>query len=281
MVVGAEKMFMVNPMEPFFHMLAAADREWDSIHGLTAPPTFALVAQRHMREYGTTEKQLAMVSAKNRTHGARNPNAHFQKPVTVEDVLNSKLVSTPLKLFDCCPMTDGAAAIVLASEEKAKELTDKPIWVWGIGQAGSGNNVANVPGWAEWPSLRVAAKNAYGQAGIGPNDIDVAETHDCFTISEIIEYEELGFCKKGEGGPFVEAGLSDYGGKVVVNPAGGLLSRGHPFGATGIAQALEMMAQLRGVAGERQVPGAKVGLTHNLSGMTTEHTIMIYGGEPR
>ncbi len=281
MVVGAEKMYTPNAAETVHHTLAAGDREWDAIHGLTAPPGFALIAQQHMKEYGTTKEQLALVSVKNRRNGARNPIAQFRKPVTVEEVFASKPVAKPLNLFDCCPITDGAAAVVLASEDRAKDFTDRPIWIWGTGQAGGGNNVANVPGWAQWPRLRLAARNAYEMAGIKADDVDVAEVHYCFTISEIIEYEELGFCEKGEGGDFVEKGLSDYGGKVVVNPGGGLLSRGHPFGATGVAQGIEMMQQLRGEAGERQVPGAKIGLTHNLSGFATEHTIMIYGRDPK
>ncbi|MCL5960969.1 MAG: thiolase family protein [Chloroflexi bacterium] len=281
MVLGAEKMYTPNPWESLFHLLATGDHDWEAHHGLTAPPNFALVAQRHMLEYGTTKEQMALVSVKNRRNGARNPNAQFQKPVTVEDVFASKMVATPLNLFDCCPATDGAAAIIIASEERAKEMTDQPVYIWGTAQVGKGCNAANVPDWASWPSLRLAAKNAYEMAGIRADDVQVAEVHDCFTISEIIEYEELGFCEKGAGGKFVEEGLSDYGGKVVVNPGGGLISRGHPFGATGIAQALEMTLQLRGQAGPRQVPGAKVALTHNLSGYATEHTIMIYGSEPK
>ncbi|MBI2954369.1 MAG: thiolase family protein [Chloroflexi bacterium] len=281
MVAGAEKMYTPNPAETVHHTLAAGDREWDAIHGLTAPPSFAMVAQRHMKEYGTTKEQLALVSVKNRRNGARNPIAQFRKPITVEEVYASKLVAKPLNLFDCCPITDGAAVIVLAAEHRVKDFTNEPIWIWGTGQAGGGNNAANVPGWAEWPRLRVAAKNAYQMAGVAPEDIDVAEVHDCFTISEIIEYEELGFCAKGEGGKFIEEGRSDYGGQVVVNPGGGLISRGHPFGATGIAQAIEMKQQLHGHAGDRQVPNAEIALTHNLSGFATEHTIMIYGREPK
>lgn len=281
MVTGAEKMYTPNPLETVHHTLAAGDKEWDAAHGLTAPPGFAMIAQRHMKDYGTTKEQMAMVSVKNRRNGARNPIAQFRKAITIEEVFSSKMVSKPLQLFDCCPITDGAAAVVLAAEERAKDYTDEPIWILGTGQAGGGNNVANVPGWSEWPRMRVAAQSAYEMAGVTAEDIDVAEVHDCFTISEIIEYEELGFCEKGEGGLFVEQGHSDYGGKVVVNPGGGLLSRGHPFGATGIAQAIEMMQQLRGEAGDRQVPDANVALTHNLSGFATEHTIVIYGKEPR
>lgn len=277
MVLGVEKMNMPDPREGFLHMAAAPDREWDSTHGLAAPSFFALVAKKHMREYGTTEEQLALVSVKNHANSTRNPYAHFTKPVTLEQVLQARPISTPLKLFDCSAMTDGAAAVILASEERARDMTSKPVFILGTGQAAAGNNMANVPGWTTWPNLKVAAQDAYRMAGVGPQDIDVAEVHDCFTISEIIEYEDLGFCKKGEGGAFVAGGHSGPNGEVVVNPSGGLLGRGHPFGATGVAQALEIVAQLRGEAGERQVKGAEIGLTHNLSGMATEHTILIYG----
>ena len=277
MVVGAEKMIIPDSDESPFHMLAAADREWDSIHGITAPPFFSIVAQEHMAKYGTTEEQLAMVSIKNRGYSSKNPNAHFQKPVTFEEVMASKLVVPPLKLLDCCAMSDGAAAIILASEDRARDLTDKPVYILGSGQTAVGNNSANLPGYADWPALRMAAENAYKMAGIKAEDVDVAEVHDCFTISEIIEYEELGFTEKGSGGLFIQEGLSKIGGKVAVNPRGGLLGNGHPLGATGVAQAVHIVKQLRGEAGTVQVKNAKIGLTHNLSGLANTHTIVIYG----
>ncbi|TAK34615.1 MAG: thiolase family protein [Chloroflexota bacterium] len=277
MVLGVEKMNMPDPVEGFLHMAAAPDREWDSTQGLSAPAFFALVAKKHMREYGTTEEQLALVSVKNHDNSTHNPYAHFTKPVSLEQVLKGRPISSPLKLLDCSAMTDGAAAIILAAEDRAREMTGKPVFILGTGQAAGGNNLANVPGWTTWPALKTAAAAAYEMAGIKPRDVDVAEVHDCFTISEIIEYEDLGFCEKGKGGAFIAEGKSRPGGEVVVNPSGGLLGRGHPFGATGIAQALEIVAQLRGEAGDRQVLNAKIGLTHNLSGMATEHTILIYG----
>jgi acetyl-CoA C-acetyltransferase len=260
-------------------MGTGVDREWEAAFGLTAPPCFALAAQRHMAAYGTTEEQLALVGVKNHTHAARNPNAHFQKGATLDQVLASRMISTPLRLFMCSPITDGAAAVLVASEERACALTDRPVWIRGTGQALDGFQLTSLPeDYAEWPALRRAGEAAYRMAGITPRDVDVAEVHDCFAIAELIACEELGFCRKGEAGPFVASGASDYGGEVVVNPRGGLIGCGHPLGATGVAQAAEIYAQLRGEAGARQVPDAAVGLTHNNSGMG-EHVVMIYGRE--
>jgi len=279
MVLGVEKLNVPAGEEALLNMGTGVDREWEAAHGLTAPPVFALAAQAHMARYGTTEEQLAMVSVKNHNHAARNPNAHFQKGATLEQVLCSRMISTPFRLFMCSPITDGAAAVVLASEERARELTDKPVWLRGTGQALDGFMLSSLhPDYAHWPALKRAGEDAYRMAGVTPADVDVAEVHDCFSIAEIIAYEELGFCAKGEGGAFVEKGLSDYGGQVVVNPRGGLIGCGHPLGATGIAQAAEVFWQLRGEAGARQVPDARIGLTHNNSGMG-EHVVVVYGSE--
>ncbi len=279
MVLGAEKMFVPNPQEIMLNMLTGVDREWEGSTGLTAPVQFALAAQAHMRKYGTTEEQLALVSTKNHLNASRNPYSQFPKPCTVADVLASKPVTSPLKIFDCSSITDGGAAVILAAEELAKELTDNPVYILGTCQAASGFNYANIPDdWADWDVLNQAAQTAYKMAGIKPKDVDVAEVHDCFSISEIIEYEALGFCLKGEGGNFVASGCSDYGGQVVVNPRGGLIGCGHPLGATGVAQAVEVFRQLRNEAGERQVANAKIGLNHNLSGIA-EHHVVIYGSK--
>ncbi len=277
MVVGAEKMFTPNPPETALNMLTGVDREWEGSVGITAPVQFALAAQAHMDKYGTTEEHLAMVSAKNHRNASRNPYAQFPKPCSVEEVLNSRPVTTPLKIFDCSSVSDGAAAVVLASEEAAKRLTDEPVYILGTSQAASGFNYANIPAdWADWNVLSQAARDAYAMAGIKPADVNVAEIHDCFSISEIIEYEALGFCPRGEGGGFIAGGESDYGGQVVVNPRGGLIGCGHPLGATGVAQAVEIFRQLRHEAGERQVPNAAIGLNHNLSGIA-EHHLVLYG----
>jgi acetyl-CoA C-acetyltransferase len=279
MVLGVEKLNTPLTDEAFLHMSAGVDRDWEAGYGLTAPPCFALAAQHHMAKYGTTEEQLARVSVKNHTHSARNPYAHFQKGATLEQVLCSRMIATPFRLFMCSPITDGAAAVIVASEERARELTDRPVWIRGTGQALDGFTLSSLPeDYAHWPALRRAGESAYRIAGLGPEDVDVAEVHDCFAIAEIIAYEELGFCAKGEGGRFVEKGLADYGGTVVVNPRGGLIGCGHPLGATGVAQAAEIFWQLRDEAGPRQVPDAAIGLTHNNSGMG-EHVVMIYSRE--
>jgi acetyl-CoA C-acetyltransferase len=278
LVLGVEKLSLPNMDEAIFNMGMGVDRDWEACYGLTAPPCFALAAQRHMAKYGTTEEQLALVSVKNHNHAKNNPFAHFQKGAELGQVLCSKIIASPLRLYMCSPITDGAAGVILASEERAKDLTDKPVFILGSGQVVEGFSLSSLdPDYSHWPSLKKAAANAYAMAGITPEEIDVAEVHDCFSIAEIIAYEELGFCPKGEGGEFVAQGLSDYGGHVVVNPRGGLIGCGHPLGATGVAQAAEIFWQLRGEAGERQVKGAKIGLTHNNSGMG-EHLVILYGG---
>jgi acetyl-CoA C-acetyltransferase len=278
MVVGGEKVYMPQKWETFYTELASMDHEFDSPQGLAfPPPIFAMVAKQHMKLYGTTEEQMALVSVKNRRNGLNNPCAQFRKAIDLETAINAKAIVPPLKLYDCCPLTDGAAAVILACEEKAKDLTDKPlVYVRGTGQASVSNMSANQPNWTSWEALKIASQKAYNDAGVKPSDIDVAQTHDCFTISEIIEYEGLGFCEQGAGGWFIQQGKSDFGGQVAVNTDGGLLSCGHPFGATGIRQAIEDLKQLRGDAAH-QVEGARIALTHNLSGCIATHTVLIYG----
>ncbi|MFZ5649258.1 MAG: thiolase family protein [Bacillota bacterium] len=278
MVVGGEKLYTPQRWEINYSELASVDHDWDGSMGLgLPPPVFAAVAKQHMKLYGTTEEQLALVSVKNRRNGMNNPKGQFREPITLEAAMSAKAIVRPMKLYDCCPVTDGAAAIILAVEDKARQLTDKPlVYIRGTGQASTHNMSANWSNWTTWESLQVAAGQAYAKARVTPKDVNVAQTHDCFTISEIIEYEELGFCEKGEGGWFVQEGKSDFGGQVPVNTDGGLLSCGHPFGATGIRQGIEIMRQLRGDAA-RQVEGARIGLTHNLSGFIAAHTVVIYG----
>ncbi|HEV8674877.1 MAG TPA: 3-ketoacyl-CoA thiolase [Methylomirabilota bacterium] len=279
MVLGVEKLNVPGGEEAILNMGTGVDREWEAAHGLTAPPCFALAAQAHMAKYGTTEEQMALVSVKNHNHAAKNPYAHFQKGATLDQVLCSRMISTPFRLFMCSPITDGAAAVILASEERARDLTDRPVWLRGTGQALDGFSLTSLPAdYAHWPALRRAGEHAYRMAGITAADVDLAEVHDCFAIAEIIAYEELGFCAKGDGGRFVQKGRADYGGDVVVNPRGGLMGCGHPLGATGVAQAAEVFVQLRQEAGARQVADARIGLTPNNSGMG-EHVVMIYGRE--
>ena len=280
MVAGGEKLYTPQKWEVFYSELASVDHDWDGPQGLgLPPPVFAMVAKQHMKQYGTKKEHLATISVKNRRNSAKNPKAQFQTPVTMEEVMGGRMIVAPLTLYDCCPITDGAAAVVLACEEKAKDLTDKPlVYLRGTGQASLNNMSANMPSWTTWEALKIAASEAYRKAKVEPKDVNVAMTHDCFTISEIIEMEDLGFCKKGEGGPFVAEGQSDFGGRVPTNTDGGLLGCGHPFGGTGIRQGIEVMRQLRGDA-IQQVPNPTVGLTHNLSGFIAAHTVLIYGRE--
>lgn len=281
MVAGGEKLYLPEKWEIFYSEMASVDHDWDGAQGLGLPPSlFAMVAKQHMKQYGTTKEQLALVAVKNRRNALNNPKAQFREPITLETALTAKTIVLPLGLYDCCPITDGCSAVILAYEEKAKDLTDQPlVYIKGTGQATLNNMSANMPSWTTWEALKIAVKKAYADAKVGPQEIDVAQTHDCFTISEIIEYEDLGFCKKGEGGFFMKEGKSDFGGKVPVNTDGGLIGCGHPFGGTGIRQAIEIMKQLQGRA-SRQVEGAEIGLTHNLSGLIAAHTVLIYGRQP-
>ena len=279
MVIGADKLYLPDKRETYWNIQAACDRDFDCIHGLgVPPPLFAMIAKKHMKQYGTTEEQMAMVAVKSHRNASKNKFAHLQNIVTMDEVMQSKRIVPPLKLYDCCPVTDGAAAVVLACEERAKEFYKNPVYILGIGQASTHKNSANMPSFTTWEHIKIAVPKAYERAGVKPEDIDVAEVHDCFTISEIIEYEDLGFCEKGEGGKFIERGLADFGGKVVVNPSGGLLSCGHPFGAQGERQAGELFHQLRGDA-INQVEGAKIALQHTMSGFCSDSSITIYGRE--
>jgi acetyl-CoA C-acetyltransferase len=277
--VGVEKMNLPSMAEANTSMACVMDRPWDGAHGATAPPFFAMVAQRHMLEFGTTAEQMAKVSEKNHRFANANPAAQFHEKVfSKEKLMRLPLVSPPLRLGDCSSMTDGAAAVVLVAAGSTRKYTDTPAWVRGTGQYSDFHNLANAGSLTEWTGMRKAADEAFRSAGITVGDLDMAELHDCFSISEIIEYEALGLCPKGAGGAFAMDGSSDIGGKVVVNPRGGLLGCGHPLGATGIAQAVEVFDQFaHRVHPARQVPDPNWALVHNLSGSANVHSIMIYG----
>jgi acetyl-CoA C-acetyltransferase len=217
-----------------------------------------------MHQYGTTREQMAQVSVKNHDNGALNPRSQFQKRFTVEEVLASRPIARPLNLFDCCPISDGCAAAVLVAKDLVPRYTTRPIWIAGSGQAsGAFEPAADITIFK--PTL-MASRAAYTMAGMGPEDIDLAEVHDCFTIAEIIHTEDLGFAPKGEGGPFIQDGNTAIGGPIPINTSGGLLAKGHPVGATGLAQIVEIVEQLRGQSASRQVDGAKVGLAMCLGG---------------
>lgn len=284
MVTGGEKVFLPQRWETNYTQLAVNDHDWDSAMGLGVPPPFfAMIARMHMKRYGTTKEQLAHVSITNYNYGSTNPKGHFyQRTLSMDEALCARPIAEPFTLFDCCPLSDGASAVIIASEERAKDLSDRPpVYLRGTAQHATHSMSAGWPGetLAEWPHLRKAAEIAYKNAQVSPKDIDVAQVHDCFSISEIIECEELGFCKKGEGGPYVASGAINIDGERPINTDGGLISCGHPFGASGARQSLELAKQLQGRA-INQVKGAKIALAHNLSGACAQHTIVIYGTEP-
>lgn len=232
---------------------------------ITMPAFFGLRATRHMHEFGTTREQIAKISVKNHENGTKYPHAHYQFSCTVEDVLESPTMTYPLNLYDCCPVTDGAAATLLVSEDAVDEYTDDPVWVAGGGLATDSLLRGDDEALVGFPATEHAAAQAYEQAGIGPEDVDVAEVHDCFTITELVTYEDLGFVEKGEGGTLIDEGVTELDGEKPVNPSGGLLAKGHPIGATGVAQICELYEQLRGEAGDVQVQNdPEYALQHNV-----------------
>jgi len=275
-VGGVEKMTDLGTGGVSDALGGAGDQEWELFLGATFPGLYALMAKRHMHEFGTTEEMMASVAVKNHKHGSKNPYAQFQKEITMDNVLNSKMVADPLKVFDCSPITDGAAALVLAPLEIAESYTKKPVEIAASGQASDTIALDNREKLSEISATKIAAEKAYARAGITAKDIDVAEVHDCFTIAEIMAIEDLGFFKKGEGGKASLEGKTTFGGDVVVNTSGGLKSCGHPVGATGIKQAVEITWQLRGNAGERQVKDAEIGLSHNVGGSGATAVVHVY-----
>ncbi|MHA1266328.1 MAG: thiolase C-terminal domain-containing protein [Candidatus Helarchaeota archaeon] len=230
----------------------------------TMPAFFGLRGTRHFHEFGSKREHLAMISVKNHHNGYLYPYAHYRFECTIEQVLNAPLVSWPLGLYDSCPITDGACCVLIASADVAKNYTDTPIWWQGAG--------CGVDSWMRgldenfigFPATVIAAKEAYKMAGITPKDIQVAEVHDCFTVTEMLDYEDLGFCKKGEGHKMIEEGIVTLDGALPINPSGGLIAKGHPIGASGVAQIAEIYEQLRGTAGKVQVPDVEIGLQHNI-----------------
>lgn len=267
-VVGVQKMTELSSGEIQELMGRAGDVMWESPFGTSMPAYYAMYANAHMAKYGTTEEDMALVTVKNRKYGAKNPQAMFQKPITVEDVLNSRPVSKPLKVFDCCANADGAACLIVTSAERAKKITDKPVWIAGLGLASSPMSLAGRHGpLTSFEVTKSAAKSAYEMARVKPLDIDVAEVHDSFSITEILNYEDLGFAKPGRGAKLLRNNETELGGKIPVNIDGGLISKGHPVGATGASQITSLVHQLRKEAGDVQVDGAKIGLAQNIGGI--------------
>ncbi len=244
----------------------SGETEWERLAGTTFAGVYAQMARAHMDAHGTTSQQLSAVAAKNHGHGAANPKAHLQFDCSVDDAEASATVADPLRLYHCCPTTDGAAAIILASEAVAERVASPPIRVAGVGAGSDHVGLFQRDTYTSIPAAAHAADRAYDMAGIGPKAIDVAEVHDCFAIAELMAYEDLGFCDRGEGGAFVESGRAAPDGEVAVNTSGGLKSKGHPIGATGAGQLVEIYEQLTGQAGDRQLDDPRIGLTHNVGG---------------
>jgi acetyl-CoA C-acetyltransferase len=264
---GVEKMTDVSADAATHALSTAADTEYEAYHGITFPGLYALIARAHMERYGTTREQLAHVSVKNHRHGAMNPEAQYPFEITVADVLGSVMVADPLHILDCSPITDGAAAVVLCPVEMARKIAKAPV-VRVLASAQASASIAlHARTDITWlDSTAVAAEKAYKMAGLTPQHISVAEVHDCFSIAEILVLEALGLVEKGKGGQAAESGLTALGGRIPVNTSGGLKSKGHPVGATGVAQIVEITRQLRGSAGARQVERARIGLTQNMGG---------------
>jgi acetyl-CoA C-acetyltransferase len=268
MAVGIEKMTEVDTLTSIELMGRAGSYLWEfENYGMTFPAYYALYAVSHMARYGTTEEDLARVAVKAHKYASKNPLAQFQKEITLEKALSSQVVSWPLKLYDACPISDGSAAVILASGDVARKLSDTPIWIKAIGFSSDSANLSRRGDYVGLGATVDASRRAYSAAKVSPKDVDVATCHDCFTIAELMAYEDLGFCEKGEGAKLIREGQTEIGGKIPVNLDGGLKAKGHPVGATGVSMAVEISKQLRGEAGGRQAPVKNgIGLVHNVGG---------------
>lgn len=276
LVIGVEKMTDSTGDEVTSILASAADQEYEAYNGVTFPGLYAMIAARHMHDYGTTLEQLSLVAVKNHRNAAKNPNAQFRRIFTLEQVMTSTPVALPLRLLHCSPVSDGAAAVILCPAELAKKHCDTPVKVIGSGQATDTISLHSRKNICRFSAVAKSGELAFKMAGLRPDQIDVAEVHDCFTIAEIGIIEALGFVPEGQGGKAVEDGLTDFGGKVVVNTSGGLKGKGHPVGATGVAQVCEIVEQLQGRAGERQVEKARYGLTQNMGGSGGSSIVHIF-----
>ena len=276
LVGGVEKMTDVDGGGATYALATAADQEYEVYNGVTFPGLYAMMARAHMDKYGTTRDQLAQVSVKNHENGSKNPYAQYKMKLTVDQVKNAVMVADPLTILDCSPITDGAAAVVICPVEMARKMGKQPIVrVAGSGQASDTIALHQRKDITYLAATEVAAKKAYEMAGVGPSDIDLVEVHDCFTIAELCAIEALGLVEKGKGGPATAKGETALGGRIPVNTSGGLKSKGHPVGATGVAQIVEVTEQLRGESGPRQVKGAKRGLTQNMGGTCASTAVHI------
>jgi acetyl-CoA C-acetyltransferase len=281
-VLGFQKMSEISSAESQERMGRGADIQWESPFGTMMPAYYAMFAKAHMEKYGTTLEDLALVRVKSATYGQINEKAIFRKPVAAENFSDpnhfmSGPVSSPLRVGDCCANADGSSCLIVANEEKAKAMSQNPVWILGLGAASASVNMSGRDLFTGLAVARHAAEQAYKMAGVNPKDIDVAEVHDCFTISEILAYEDLGFTKLGEGKELIRNKETYKEGSIPVNVDGGLLSKGHPIGATGGSQIRTIVLELRGDAGEMQVKDPEIGLIHNIGGVGLYGTVTILG----
>ncbi|MCX5861344.1 MAG: thiolase domain-containing protein [Desulfomonile sp.] len=280
LVLGFQKMSEISSAESQERMGRGADIQWEAPFGTMMPAYYAMYARGHFEKYGTTEEDLALIRVKSSTYGQINDKAVFQKALTLEKIMEPKYIATPLKVLDCCANADGSSCVILASEQKAKALCRKPVWIKGLGMATAPINMAGRDTFSGLRCAQIAAKRAYEMARITASDVDVAEVHDCFTIAEMMAYEDLGFAEPGHGKDLIRNKETYKDGKIPVNVDGGLLSKGHPIGATGGSQIRTVVLQLRGEAGEMQVfPGPKIGLVHNIGGVGIYGNVSIFGTE--
>jgi len=283
-VLGFQKMSEITSAESQERMGRGADIQWESPFGTMMPAYYAMYARAHMEKYGTTQEDLALIRLKAATYGQINDRAVYRKPVTMEMFTDAEStmagpVASPLRVGDCCANADGSSCIIIANEAKAKSLCDKPVWIKGVGAASTSVNMAGRDDFAGLTVAQEASRIAYEMAGVTPQDVDVAEVHDCFTIAEMMAYENLGFAKPGEGKELIRAKETYKEGKIPVNVDGGLLSKGHPIGATGGSQIRTIVLQLRGEAGEMQVKDPEIGLVHNIGGVGLYGNVTILGRE--
>jgi acetyl-CoA C-acetyltransferase len=277
LVGGVEKMTSQTTARVTEILAGAGDMSGEGLAGATFPALFAMIARRHMHEYGTTREQLAAVAVKNHLNGSKNPLAHMRKEITLEQALAGKPVSSPLTVYDCSLISDGAAAVVLVPLEHAPRFHSRFARVLGAAQTSDCVALDQKQTLTAFDAVRAAGKRAYERAGLGPKDIEFAELHDCFTIAEIVASEDLGFVEKGDGGPFAEQGCTAIQGRLPINTSGGLKSKGHPVGATGVGQICDIVQQIRGDAGDRQVKRNRIGLAQNLGGSGATCVVTIMG----
>jgi acetyl-CoA acetyltransferase len=278
LVLGVEQMNRVSSAMATEYMSQAGDMRWEYPFGISFPAFYALMASRYMSEYGMTHDTLAKIAVKSHHYGAQNPKAHLPKEVTFEEANNAVAICSPLNLYDCSLITDGAAAVVIAAEDRVKEFTDRPMWIKGIGAGSSEMMIQDRSSLTSIPGAKYAADAAYKMAGVGPKDIKMAQVHDCFTIAELIAYEDLGFAEPGKGPEMVENKEMYHDGRIPVNVDGGLKSKGHPLGATGVSMTYEVMKQMRGEAenSSRQIDDVDIGLVHNVGQSGQFVNVFIY-----